>query len=56
MPELSIDELESEHAETLPERETLFFNTYFIHNNAIAVAGLGFVNVATASNNVVIIG
>ena len=57
MSELSIDELESEHADLLPERETLFFNTYntyFVSQHAAAVAAFG--GVAYASNNVTIIG
>lgn len=58
MSELSIDELESEHADLLPERETLFFNTYntfntyFVSQHAAAVAAFG--GVAYASNNVTI--
>jgi hypothetical protein len=59
MSDLSIVELESEHAELLPERETLFlntYNTYFVNQHAVAVAALGFKNVAIASNSVVIIG
>ncbi|HJY94556.1 MAG TPA: hypothetical protein VJ371_06355 [Streptosporangiaceae bacterium] len=53
MSELSIAELESEHAELLPERETLFLNTY-IHQHAVAVAAFGFLNVANATNVVII--
>jgi hypothetical protein len=54
MSELSIAELESEHIELLPERETLFLNTYNIHQHAFAVAAFGFVNVANATNVVII--
>jgi hypothetical protein len=55
MSELSLDELESEHAELLPERETLFLNTYInVHNHAFAVAAFGHVNVAVASNVTII--
>jgi hypothetical protein len=53
MSELSIAELESEHAELLPERETLFLN-FYIHQNAFSVAAFGFVNVATSTNVVTI--
>jgi hypothetical protein len=56
MSELSIDELESEHADLLPERETLFlntYNTYFINQHSAAVAAFG--GVAFASNNVTIV-
>jgi hypothetical protein len=56
MSELSIVELESEHAELLPERETLFLNTYIgrvnVDQHAFAQAGFGFKNVAVASNTV----
>jgi hypothetical protein len=56
MSELSIDELESEHAELLPERETMFLNTYIsVHQNAFAVAGFGRTNVAIASNAIVVL-
>jgi hypothetical protein len=55
MSELSIDELEAEHAELLPERETMFLNTYIGVQYAHATAAFGFVNVATASNSVVIL-
>jgi hypothetical protein len=58
MSELSIVELESEHAELLPERETLFLNTFIsvhVNQHAFAVAGFGRTNVAVA-NNVVVIG
>jgi hypothetical protein len=55
MSELSLVELESEHAELLPERETLFLNTYInVHQHAFAVAGFGHTNVAVASNVVII--
>ncbi len=58
MSELSIVELESEHAELLPERETMFLNTFisFIHvdQHAFALAQFGLRNVAVASNVVVI--
>ena len=55
MSELSLIELESEHAELLPERETLFLNTYInVHQHAFAAAGFGHTNVAVASNVVVI--
>jgi hypothetical protein len=58
MSELSIVELESEHAELLPERETLFLNTFinFVHvdQHAFALAQFGFKNVAVAGNVVVI--
>jgi len=59
MSELSIVELESEHAELLPERETLFLNTTFIglvhiDQHAFSLAQFGFKNVAVASNVVVI--
>ena len=42
MSELSIAELESEHIELLPERETMFLNTY-IHQHAFAVAACTFI-------------
>ena len=55
MSELSIAELESEHAELLPERETLFLNTYInVSQHAFAAAGFGFSNVAVASNVAII--
>ena len=54
MSELSILELESEHIELLPERETLFISIH-VNQHAFAVAGFGHTNVAVA-NNVVIIG
>jgi hypothetical protein len=55
MSELSIDELESEHAELLPERETMFFNTYIgVQNNAYAFAAFGHTNVAVATNIVIL--
>ncbi len=55
MSELSIVELENEHAEVLPERETLFLNTYInVHQHAVAVAGFGFSNVAVATNVAII--
>ena len=57
MSELSIVELESEHAELLPERETLFLNTYIgvqVNQHAFAVAAFGHTNVAVASNVVII--
>lgn len=57
MSELSILELETEHAELLPERETLIlngvvggFNFVVVHQTAVAVAGAGFVNTAVAGN------
>jgi hypothetical protein len=51
MSELSIAEMESEHAEVLPERETMFLNTYIgVQNNAYAFAGFGHTNVAIAAN------
>jgi hypothetical protein len=55
MSELSIAELESEHGELLPERETMFLNTYIgiqVNNYAHATAFFG---VAVATNNVVIL-
>jgi hypothetical protein len=57
MSELSLVELESEHAELLPERETLFLNTYnnyFVNQHSFAVAAFG--GKAYANNTVVIIG
>jgi hypothetical protein len=57
MSELSIDELESEHAELLPERETLFLNTYIgiqVNQHAFAQAGFGHTNVAVAANVIII--
>lgn len=57
MSELSIDELESEHAELLPERETLFLNTYIgiqVNQHAFAQAGYGHTNVAVAANVIII--
>jgi hypothetical protein len=55
MSELSLVELESEHVELLPERETLFLNTYITVNNfAFAAAGFGHTNVAVASNVTII--
>jgi hypothetical protein len=57
MTELSILELETEQAELLPERETLFLNGVggfgnhvTVHQTAVAFAGHGFVNTATAVN------
>jgi hypothetical protein len=57
MSELSILELETEHAELLPERETLFlngvvggFNHVTVHQTAVAVAGAGVFNSAHATN------
>ena len=57
MSELSIVELETEQAELLPERETLFFNGVSgfgnhvsVHQTAVAFAGHGFFNSATATN------
>jgi hypothetical protein len=57
MSELSILELESEHIELLPERETLFLNTFIgiqVNQHAFAVAKFGHTNVAVASNVVVV--
>jgi hypothetical protein len=57
MSELSIVELESEHVELLPERETLFLNTFIgvqVNQHAFAVAAMGHTNVAVAANVVVI--
>jgi hypothetical protein len=57
MSELSILELESEHIELLPERETLFLHTFIsvhVNQHAFAVAGFGHTNVAVAANVVVI--
>jgi hypothetical protein len=57
MSELSIDELEAEHAELLPERETMFLNTYIglqVNQHAFAVAAFGRTNVAIASNVIVL--
>ena len=58
MSELSIVELESEQAELLPERETLFLNTFIGHvhidQHAFSLAQFGFKNVAIATNVVVI--
>jgi hypothetical protein len=57
MTELSILELETEHAELLPERETLFANGVvgfgnhvYVHQTAFAFAGFGGHNTAIASN------
>jgi hypothetical protein len=57
MTELSVLELETEHAELLPQRETLIFNGIIgAHNHvsvdqhAFAAAGFGFHNTAIASN------
>jgi len=45
------DTVAAEHAELLPERETLFLNTYInVHQHAFAVAAFGHTNVAVASN------
>jgi hypothetical protein len=55
MSELSINELESEHAELLPERETMFLNSYIGVQYAHATAAFGLVNVANASNTVIIL-
>jgi hypothetical protein len=57
MSELSILELETETAEVLPERETLFLNgvvgignVVIVSQHAHATAFAGFVNTAIASN------
>ena len=55
MSELSILELETEHAELLPERETLSIHGNHNHvtsvqQTAIAFAGFGHNNTAIASN------
>ena len=57
MSELSVLELESEHAELLPERETLFLNGVVgfhnhvtVHQTAFAAAFDGHHNTAIASN------
>ncbi len=57
MSELSILELETEHAELLPERETMilngvvgFGNVVIVHQTAVAAAGFGAFNTAVASN------
>jgi hypothetical protein len=62
MSELSITELETEQAELLPARETLFlngvsgaFNHVSVHQTAFAAAGGGVFNQANASNVSVII-
>ena len=62
MSELSIVELETEQADLLPERETLFlngvsgaFNHVSVHQTAVAFAGGGAFNQANAGNLSVII-
>jgi hypothetical protein len=64
MSELSILELETEHAELLPEREALSIqhgqylgghNHVDVHQVAIATAGKGDDPVATASNNAFVV-
>jgi len=58
MSELSIHELEAEHGEILPERETLgvvnSHNHVFAFNQAIALQGLTFLshNTAVAVQNI----
>lgn len=58
MSELSILELETEHAELLPERETLFIVGGHIHVHvdqiAVALASHGHENIAVAVNLAVI--
>jgi hypothetical protein len=59
MSELSILELETEHAELLPERETLFRiinigNHVNVHQIALAVAAYGRNNTAVAVNVAII--
>ena len=58
MSELSIVELESEHAELLPERETLFLNTYIGVGKPACRRGGGvwLRECGQGSSNVVIIG
>ena len=64
MSELSILELETEHAELLPEREALSVlhgghvgggNRVDVHQTAIAVAGKGDEPQATASNDAFVV-
>jgi hypothetical protein len=57
MSELSILELETEQAELLPARETLIlngvsgaFNHVHVHQTAVAFAGGGVFNTASAGN------
>ena len=55
MSELSILELETEHAELLPERETLFIigghnHNVTVHQTALAIAAFGHHNLAVAVN------
>ena len=60
MSELSILELETEHAELLPERETLFLiglgshNHVSVNQTALAIAAYGHHNTAVAVNVAVI--